>query len=61
MEKNIGLRGNAWSHLINDRSKDKKAKDYKNCLEATQVKNKMNHPEKMKSTYKVLKKIIKNS
>ena len=38
-----------------------KFEDYKNCLEATQVKNKMNHPEKMKSTYKVLKKIIKNS
>ena len=30
MEKNIGLRGNAWSHLINDRNKDKKAKDTNN-------------------------------
>ena len=30
MEKNIGLRANAWSYLINDRSKDKEAKDTKN-------------------------------
>ena len=43
------------------KKKKNKFEDYKNCLEATQVKNTMNHPEKMKSTYKVLKKIIKNS
>ena len=33
----------------------------KNCLEETQLENKIKHPEKIKLAYIVLKKVIKNS
>ena len=60
MKEFIGLRANTFSYLIDDCSEDKKAKDtkkcvierklkfedYKNCLEATQLENKINHLEK---------------
>ena len=55
--------------LIDDSNEDKKAKDtktcvmkrklkfenYKNCLEATRLENKINYLEKIKLTYIVLK------
>ena len=67
MTKFVGLRIKTCSYLIDDSSEDKKAKDtkkcvmkrklkfenYKNCLEAAQLDNKINIDS--------LKKIIKNS
>ena len=38
-----------------------KFEDYKNCLEAAQIGNKINHLEKMKLMSIVLKKMKKNS
>ena len=76
MAKFVGLRANSYSYLIDDGSEDKKAKgtrkciikrkikfeNYKNCLEATQLENKINHLEKREINIDiVLKKIIKNS
>ena len=57
-----GLRAKAYSHLIDDGSEDKKAKDtkkcvikrkfkfqnYKNCLEAAKLENKINCLKKNK-------------
>ena len=57
--KFVELRGKTYSHLIDDSNEDKKAKgtekcvikrklrfeNYKNCLEATQLQNKINHLE----------------
>ena len=57
MKQVIDLRGKFYSYLIDDGSKDKKAKgtkkcvvkrklkfeDYKHCLEASQIENKINH------------------
>ena len=37
-----------------------KLEDYKNCLEATQLENRIKDLKKMKLTYIVLKKIIKD-
>ena len=73
--KFIGLRAKNYSYLIDDSSKDKKTKDtkkcvtkrklnlknYKNCLEVTQLDNKINIQKKMKLTQTVLKKLIKYS
>ena len=70
MTKLVELRGKTYRYSINDGNEDKKAKDtkkcvikrklkfenYKNCLEATQLENKINHLEK-----NVVKMIIKNS
>ena len=55
----VGLRAKTYSYIINDGGKDKKPKgtriciqkatefeDYQKCLEATKLKNKLNHPEK---------------
>ena len=58
----VGLRAKSWSYLIHGDSEEKKAKgikkcvkkrkikfqNYKNCLEATQLENKINYPEKNK-------------
>ena len=58
----VGLRTNTYSYLIDDDSEDKKAKctkkcvikrklkldDYENCLEGTQLENKINYLKKMK-------------
>ena len=63
MKKFIGLRAKAYSYLIDDGSEDIKAKDtkkcvirrklkferYKNCLEANQLQNKINHLRKYKT------------
>ena len=60
MIKFVGLRAKTYSYLIDDDSEDKKAKgtkrcvikrklkfeDHKNCLEVTQLENKINHLEK---------------
>ena len=62
MTKFVGLRAKTYSYLIDDGSEDKKAKvrkklvikrklkfeNYKNCLEATQLVNKINYLEKRK-------------
>ena len=72
-KKFVGVRAKTYSYLIDDGSEDKKPKgtkkcvikrklkfeNCKNCLEATQVENKINYIEK-KLTQIVLKKIIKN-
>ena len=63
MTKFVGLRAKTYSYLTDDGSEDKKTKgtkkcvmkrkltfeNYKNCLEATQLKIKINHLEKSKS------------
>ena len=60
MKKFVWLRAKTYSYLIDDGSEDKKVKgtkncvmkrklkfqDHKNCLEATQLQNKMNRLEK---------------
>ena len=60
MTKFVRLRAKTYSYLIDDSSEDKKARDtkkclikrelkfenYKNCLEATQLENKVNYLEK---------------
>ena len=60
MTKFVGLKEKTYSYLIDDGSEDKKAKDtkkcvikrklkfenYKNCLEATQLDNKIKYLEK---------------
>ena len=62
MKEFLGLRAKTYSYLIDDSSDDKKAKgtkrraikkkkqlkfeDYKNCVEAIQLENKINHLEK---------------
>ena len=62
MKKLAGLRARTYSFLKDNNDKDKKAKgtkkcfikrrlkfqDYKNCLEAAQIENKINHLEKAK-------------
>ena len=78
MKQFVGLRAKTYSYLIDDGSEDKKAKgtkkcvikgklkseDYKNCLEANQLENKINHQEKNKididSLKEDYKKFIKN-
>ena len=67
MKEFAGLRGKTCSYLTDDTHKKcvikrkLKFKNYKNCLEATQTENKISLLEKMKLTYIVLRKIIKNS
>ena len=64
MKKFVGLRAKTYSYLIDDGSENKKAKgtkkcvikiklkfeNYKNCLEATQLDNKINYLKKIKLT-----------
>ena len=70
MTKFVGLRAKTYSYLIDDGSEDRKAKgakkcvikiklkfdNYKNCLEATQLDNKINYLEKNKINVYSLKK-----
>ena len=63
MTKFVGLRAKNYGYIINDGGGDKKAKEtkryvikrklkfenYKNCLEATQIENKINHLKNIKS------------
>ena len=62
MKEFVGLRAKKYSYLKDNDDEDKKAKgtekcvikrklkfeDYKNCLEAVQIKNEINHLEKNK-------------
>ena len=64
MIKFFGLRAKTYSYLIDDGSKDKKAKgtkkcvikrklkfeNFKNCLEASHLENKVSYIEKIKLT-----------
>ena len=73
--KFVRLRAKAYSYLIDDRSEDitlkgtekkvikrkLKFENFKNYLEATQLENKINYPEKIKITIDSFKKIISNS
>ena len=75
MAKFVRLRAKTYSYLIDDGSKDEKAKgtkkcvikrklkfeNYKNCLEVTQLENKLNYLEQNKIKIDSLKKIINNS
>ena len=82
MTKVVGLRAKTYSYLIDDGSEDKKAKstkrciikrkpkfdNYKNCLEATQIENKVSYLEKneinidfFEIVFFVTKENIKNS
>ena len=75
MKEFVGLRAKTYNYLIDDVSEDKKAKgtkkcvikrklkleDYKNCLEATQIENKINHLEKNKIDMNSLKEDNRNS
>ena len=70
MTKFVLLRVKPYSYLIDDGSEDKKSKshkkcvikrklvleNYKNCLEATQLENKINHQEKYKTDIDSIKK-----
>ena len=73
--KFAGVGGNTYSYLIDDGNEDKKVKgtekcvikrklkyeNYKNCLEATKLKNKIKYLEKNKINIDSIKKIIRNS
>ena len=75
MKKFVGLRAKTYSFLIDDGSENKEAKlrkrclikgklkfkDYKNCLEATQLENKIIYPQKNETDGDNLKRIIKDS
>ena len=74
MKEFVRLRTKTYNYLIDQDSKDKKAKgikrciikrkpkfeDYKNFLEASQLKNKIHHLEKNKTDVDSLKNITKN-
>ena len=73
MTEFVGLKANTHSYLIDDGSKDKKAKDtkkcvikrkckfenYKNCLKAIQIENKINQLERNKIDIDSLKRYRK--
>ena len=70
MTKFVGLTAKTYSYLIDDSSEDKKARgtkkcsikrklkveNYRNCLEGTQIENKIDYPEKNKINIDSLKK-----
>ena len=74
MTKFVGLRGNTYCYLINNGSVDKKAKgtkmwvikrrfkfeNYKSCLEASQIDNKIKYLGKNMINIDSFKKIINN-
>ena len=69
IKKKLGLRAKTCSYLTDNNDKDKKGKDtknfaikrklkfedYKNCLGATQIENKINYLEKIKLMWLILK------
>ena len=75
MKEFVGLRAKTYSYLKDNNDEDKKAKgtkkcvikrklkfeDYKNCLEAAQIENKINHLENNKMDGDSLKEFIKNN
>ena len=74
-EKRFGLRAKTYSNLKDNNEEDKKAKgikkcvmkrkfkfqDYKNCLEAAQIENEINHLEKNIIDVDSLKEFIKKT
>ena len=72
MAKFVGLIAKSYSYLIDDDNEDKKAKgtkrcvikrklkfeNYKNCLEATQLENKINYLEKKKINIDIINEFI---
>ena len=75
MTKFVGLTAKDYSYLIEDGSEDKKVKgtkkcvikrklkfeNIKNCLQVTQLENKINFPEKIKIDIDSIKEFIKNN
>ena len=75
MKKLVELRAKTYSYLIDDGIQDEKAKDtkkcvmkrklkienYKNCLDAAKLENKINHLSENEIDIDSIKKIIKNS
>ena len=75
MKEFVGLRAKAYSYLKDNNDEEKKAKgttecaikrklkcqDYKNCLAAAQIENKINHLEKNEIDADSLKEFLKNS
>ena len=73
MTKFVRLRAKTYSYLVDDGNEDKKAnakrsvikenfENYKNCLETTQLENKINNKEKnIDTNIDILKQIISNS
>ena len=72
MKKFVGLRAKTYSFLIDENKEAKlrkkclikrklKFEDYKNCLEATQLENKIIYPQKNETDGDNLKRIIKDS
>ena len=75
MKELVGLRAKTYRYLKGNNDEDKKAKgtkkyvvkrelkfqDYKNCLEAAQTENKINHLEKNKTDVDSLKEFIKSN
>ena len=69
MTRFVWLRAITYSYLIDESSEDKKVrgkksgskKENKNCLEATQVENKINYLEKKNINIDSLNKIMNNS
>ena len=71
MTKFVGIRAKSYSYLIDNGSRDKKAKSTKkcvikrklkfeickNCLEVTQLHNKIKYPQKNKTNIDSLKKL----
>ena len=63
MKEFVGLRAKAYSYLKDNNDETKKCvikrklkfEDYKNCLEAAQIENKINHLEKTKNDVDSLK------
>ena len=70
MKEFVGLRAKTYSNLKDNSYEDKKAKstkkcvrfeDYKNCLAAAQIENKISDLEKNKIDVDSLKEFIKNN
>ena len=74
MKKLVELKANTYSYLIDEGSEDKRGKgtekcvikktkfeNFKNCLEATQIDNKIKNLQKNKINIESIKKIINNS
>ena len=76
MREFVGLRAKTYSYLKDNKYEDKKTtkgtkkcvikrklnfQDYKSCLEAAQIENKINHLEKNKTEADSLKKSVKNN
>ena len=75
MKEFVGLRVKTYSYFIDDNSEDKRVKstkkcvmkrkgtfwNYKNCLEATKLENKINHVENNEIIVDCLKRDIQNS